>query len=279
MWRIIVITVLGWAAASQAEIVRVATWNMEWFPGKNPTSSLSDRVIHMSEAKEALLDLDPDILCVQEIRDWQSFEELASILPRLQPLVVSRFRQMGNNGPITIQQTGVAAKQAGSMAWSEAFKPEGSRPPRGFSFAAVPFGRSILLIYSIHLKSNRGGLEENFGKREEAARQIISHVKDMERAYSSSSSVVTVIAGDFNTDPTDPRFASERTAEILEGEFQWAWKGIPLADRITLPASGRYPDASFDGFFVRGGEILSCEPANASGGGDHLPVMLTLKIP
>ena len=36
-----------------------------------------------------------------------------------------------------------------------------------------------------------------------------------------------VIAGDFNTDPTDPRFASEKTFALLRSAgFEWSWQGI-----------------------------------------------------
>ena len=81
----------------------------------------------------------------------------------------------------------------------------------------------------------------------------------MERLYSKGGKVVTMLAGDFNTDPTDPRFASEQTISILREKFEWAWENVPLSDRVTLPAKGRYPDASFDGFLVRGVRTVSCK--------------------
>jgi hypothetical protein len=59
-----------------AEIVSIATWNLEWFPGGKPTSSEAERLVHMSAAKDALLDLHADILCLQEVRDWDSVAEL-----------------------------------------------------------------------------------------------------------------------------------------------------------------------------------------------------------
>jgi hypothetical protein len=32
----------------------------------------SERLIHMSAAKDALLDVRSDILCLQEVRDWDA---------------------------------------------------------------------------------------------------------------------------------------------------------------------------------------------------------------
>jgi hypothetical protein len=101
----------------------------------------------------------------------------------------------------------------------------------------------------------------------------------MESAYSKGNAkVATVIAGDFNTDPTDARFASEGTFALLQDRFVWAWEGVPLRARVTNPANGRYPDACFDGFLVRGARILSCRPMPIQGVSDHYPAILTVDL-
>ena len=263
---------------ADGEVVSIATWNLEWFPGRNPNSSESERLVHMSAAKDALLNINPDILCLQEVRDWDSVTELVSILRRFHTLVVSRFREMGASGPISIQQTAVASKWPAESAWSESFKLSPVTPPRGFSFAAIPRGKTMLLVYSVQFKSDRGELIGNIAKREEAARQLLAHVAEMERAYSRSGSIVTVIAGDFNTDPTDARFVNEQTFKLLGEKFTWAWQGTPLQERVTNPATGRYPDACFDGFLVRGARIFSCKPIPLTGVSDHFPAILTVKL-
>ena len=84
--------------------------------------------------------------------------------------------------------------------------------------------------------------------------------------------------GDFNTDPTDARFASEETFSLLRDKFAWAWDFVPLSERVTNPAKGRYPDACFDGFLVRGATKLSCKPIPIRGVSDHFPVVLTVVI-
>ena len=136
----------------------------------------------------------------------------------------------------------------------------------------------MLLVYSVHFKSNRGELQADIAKREEAARQLLAHAVDMERLYSKDAKVVTIIVGDFNTDPTDPRFASEQTFAILREKFLWAWEDIPISERVTLPAKGRYPDASFDGFLVRGAQVLSCKAIPIQEVSDHFPASLTIAI-
>jgi len=63
----------------------------------------------------------------------------------------------------------------------------------------------------------------SFFRLAEAARQLLAHVAEMESAYSESGKIVTVLAGDFNTDPTDARFASEKTFALLRKKFVWVW--------------------------------------------------------
>ena len=90
-----------------------------------------------------LIDIRPDILCLQEVRDWDSVAELVSILPNFQTLVVSRFREMGSSGPLSIQQIAIASNRPAEAAWSESFKPSPATPPRGFSFAAIRHGKTV----------------------------------------------------------------------------------------------------------------------------------------
>ena len=185
---------------------------------------------------------------------------------------------MGASGPLSIQQIAIASNRPAESAWSESFKPSPVTPPRGFSFAAIRHGETVLLVYSVHFKSNQGEVTTNIAKREEAARQLLTHVAEMESVYSGSAKVVTIVAGDFNTDPMDARLASEKTFELLKEKFIWSWENVPLMERITNPAKGRYPDTCFDGFLVRGATKLSCKPIPIQGVSDHFPVVLTVAI-
>jgi hypothetical protein len=124
-----------------------------------------------------------------------------------------------------------------SIRGHRAFQP---RSERGNNSLAV-FRRAdvVLLVYSVHFKSNLGGIEKAIAKREEAALQLLAHVFAMEKLYSARARVVTVIGGDFNTDATDPRFAGERTFGLLrQFGFRWAWDGVPLDERVTVPSDG-----------------------------------------
>jgi hypothetical protein len=73
-------------------------------------------------------------------------------------------------------------------AWAEEWKAGGAiTPPRGFAFAAYELApKQLLLVYALHLKSNRGELVENVAIREESMRQLLAHMKEMEAAYGNS---------------------------------------------------------------------------------------------
>jgi endonuclease/exonuclease/phosphatase family metal-dependent hydrolase len=186
---------------------------------------------------------------------------------------------MGSSGPLSIQQLAIASNRPAEAAWSEPFKPSPATPPRGFSFTAIRHNKTVLLVYCVHFKSNIGDHAANIAKREEAARQLLNHVAEMESAYSGGAKVVTIVAGDFNTDSTDARFASEKTFALLKEKFSWAWENIPLSNRVTNPARRHYPVASFDGFLVRGDRIVvTCNPISIPGVSDHFPVLLEVSI-
>ncbi len=255
----------------------VVAWNLEWFPGGSPSSSPQARTVHMSAAKDALLQISPDIFCAQELRDWDVFAELVSVAPRLKPLVVSAYRDSPRGGSLSIQQVGIAAVFPAVGAWSESFRVSAHTPPRGFSFAALDMGTGKrLLVYSVHLKSNRGEPAEDAAKREDAARQIAAHAAKMEKDYAPV--LGSIVCGDFNTDPTDAQFAGESTFMILaDAGFRWAWENTPKGERITHPGNGKYPPASFDHFLVKGGiAVESCRPLPVSGVSDHRPVELKI---
>jgi len=200
------------------------------------------------------------------VQNWESLEALCAD-SGFSPIVISRFRGR--------QQVAICATQPAESSWYEAFpESNGIDPPRGFAFAAFRMQDRHLLLYCVHLKSNAGGdSASNQRKREESARQLVNHLHSMRSVYGEGATAV--IAGDFNTDPTQDRFADERTMQILtDAGLHWCWQAVPFRKRVTLPADGRWPDACFDGFFsTRKPFGTRVESTEAS---DHRPVILTL---
>ena len=165
------------------------------------------------------------------------------------------------------QQIAIASRLQPISAWAEAWKPGGAiMPPRGFAFAAYQLSPTqVLLVYALHLKSNRGEIHEDMRIREESMRQLLSHMKAMKDAYGKMGALTWIVGGDFNTAPDEPRFAGEKTVPALLADgFSWAWQGIPFVSRITVPADLRYPAACFRP------DLLSRRDADQSLGRQHL---------
>jgi hypothetical protein len=116
--------------------------------------------------------------------------------------------------------------------------------------------------------------EGSSGLREESARQMVAHVEDMQADFPGA---MVVIGGDFNLLLNQADMAHERTVEILkDAGFTWGWEGVAMADRVTWPSDGRYPDACFDMFMFRGVEGRCSVLRKYEGLSDHLPVVLPM---
>ena len=231
-----------------AEPVHLTTWNLEWFPGRHQVSDASERAVHISLVHEELEQIQPDVLLLQEVRDAKSAELAARILPRMKVVVTSTFPGR--------QQVSILSRFVAQEVGQVIFPRVSGDPPRGFVRALFPTEEDdeFILIYAVHLKSNRGGILTNMPKREEAVRRLVAD----ERAYRAKLAgqgirqIFTIVGGDFNTDPTDNQFVGENSVRIFaDADFQWTFSGIPAEERVTWVSNGKYPDACFDGFFIR----------------------------
>jgi endonuclease/exonuclease/phosphatase (EEP) superfamily protein YafD len=260
--------------------VNIAFWNIKWFPGGRPSASKSEearqtRAVHADIAKLAA-----DVIGFEEIRDWQSVELAVKPLPGFKVDVCSNFP--AREGQTATQQIAIASRLTPMSAWAEEWKSGGAiTPPRGFAFAAYEIAPGkILLVYAVHLKSNRGELVENVAIREESMRQLLTHMKEMEAAYAKLGSITWVIGGDYNTAPDDPRFKDEKTTKSLTNiGFRWTWEGMPLEQRVTLPPDDRFPAACFDHIYYRGATLKKAEALPTSDtSSDHRAIRAELEL-
>lgn len=258
-------------------------WNVEWFPGRKPNASQKARTDHLAAVKPVIERLDPDVLGLEEVSDAAAAQTLVDHLAGFRVDVCTQF--VRETGEPTHQQTVLCSRLPLIHAWAESWKPGagGITPRRGFVFGAYqPSPGRILLVYGLHLKSNRedepGGAATNTAMREESARQLLVHQQAMAQAYGRMGRVeLTVVGGDLNTSLDDPRFEQETSLRAwINAGFRWAWEGVPLGDRLTLPSEGRYPAACFDHVFLHGNvEVIgiAIEPTGKSAS-DHRPVTM-----
>ena len=243
----------------------IVYWNIQWFPGRRPNGSIREQTRQIESVHRDLAQLDADIIGMEEVRDFAHAEVAIEPLPGFKVDVCSNFPP--REGQNVAQQVAIASRLQPISAWAEQWKAGAAiTPPRGFAFAAYQFApNELLLVYALHLKSNRGGLRENIVVREESIHQLLAHMDAMKHAYGKLGNLHWIVGGDFNTTPGDSRFSSEKTTRDLLGKgFRWAWQNVPRKSRITLPPNRLYPAACFDHIFYRGVRLQRTRVVNTS---------------
>lgn len=261
--------------------IRVTTWNLEWFPNGTPKElPPSEQDKRIAAAANVLRPLNPDIILLQEVRDYDVCARLAeAIKPHTYHVAIcSAFREPFAPG-LGKQQVAIMAREPAQAAWSESWKSmEGVDPPRGFAFAWFRINGTDVGIYSLHLKSNlimksdkTAEARKNIRKREVAIEQLLNHMREV-IAPSMPAVKSFIVGGDFNTNPDQADFAQEKTLGTLTAAgFHSSVAGIPLPQRVTHPGSGPYPDATFDYLFASnlhpGRPLITASKAS-----DHYPL-------
>ena len=266
---------------SGAQTVRCTTWNLEWFPnGSAKEASAAQQEKRIKDAADVLRPIDPDIILLQELRDYDVCARLGeAIAPGVYHVAIcSAFKEPFQRG-LAKQQVAILSKYQAQPAWAEPWKSmNGVDPPRGFAFAWFKIGNENIGVYSVHLKSNlitHGDKEaetaKNIQKREVAVTQLVAHVHDVIETTMLAIKGI-VIGGDFNTNHDQEMFAAEKTLDSLMGAgYENGFEQLTLSQRITHPGTHGFPDATFDYVFTR--DLKASPPivtqTNAS---DHWPV-------
>lgn len=265
---------------TQNRSVQVAFWNLKWFPGGRPNAHKGEESRQIRAVHNEITKLGAEIIGFEEVRDWESAALAVKPLSGFKVDVCSTFPP--RDGQTATQQVAIVSRLQPMSAWAEEWNSGGAiTPPRGFAFAAYELSpKQLLLVYVLHLKSNRGELVENIAIREEAMRQLLAHMKDMEAAYGKLGALTWVIGGDYNTAPDDPRFANEKTTKLLTDKgFSWSWADMPLGQRITMPPDERFPAACFDHIFYRGATLRKAEALQTSeASSDHRAIRAELQL-
>jgi endonuclease/exonuclease/phosphatase family metal-dependent hydrolase len=275
------------ASSGRAGTLRCTTWNLEWFPNGLAHDAAPEEQHHrIMETASVLKPLHPDILLLQEVRDYDACSRLGdAIEPGAYHVdICSAFKEPFRSG-LGRQQVAILSRLEAVAAWSEQWKSvEGIDPPRGFAFAWFKIRDADIGVYSVHLKSNlitsgnkQAEAAKNIRKREVAIAQLMTHVRDMTVAKIPTINRL-IVGGDFNTNQDQPMFASEKTLSFLANEgFQNSFEGLPLSQRVTHPANHGYPDATFDYLFGKNLKIgqAFATPTEVS---DHWPVTCDFRI-
>ncbi len=269
-------------SAAESSGFKITAWNLQWFPGKTPSGgSAEEQAAHVAAVISELKAIDADIVLLQEIRDPAALQGITKALPEYSLDVVSDFR--GNLEVAILSRAPAKATEGFMQAFEEG---EEANPPRGFAYATVMLtDDSVLAVYSVHLKSNSGGIEETTPKREESARQLIAHCNGLkERFEKAGKTFYAVIGGDFNSDPTSEKWAEDDTLSMIQDAgFKWAGQGVDRKELISWLTDGRYPDAVFDHMMVMAPEGYEVSQSSTHktdrSVSDHRAVIIELPSP
>ncbi|MGL4401137.1 MAG: hypothetical protein ACRCXD_14800 [Luteolibacter sp.] len=266
-------------AIAHAAPLKVVTWNLEWFPGKRPTTSEREAKDHMKDARAALLKINPDIFIGVEIRDWAAFDELVSAVPGLNNHVVSSFVDP-ESGEIRPQQIGIASKLTCRAASWEPWKANVPNNSRGFTFAALEKeDGDLLMVYGVHLKSNRGEPADVAAMRLDQTQQLIAQRPVVEKAFLGRKIAGWIATGDFNTNHDDQFPLCKVVTEMTAAGFYNTWADTPKKDRLTWISrpDSEFEPTTFDYFFTLGlGNLKATLLKSPEEISDHRAILLTI---
>jgi endonuclease/exonuclease/phosphatase family protein len=146
-----VFLILSIAGYSGAQTVRCTTWNLEWFPnGSAKEASAAQQEQRIKEAANILRPINPNIVLLQEVRDYDACARLGeAIAPGVYHVAIcSAFKEPFQRG-LGKQQVAILSKYQAQAEWAEPWKSmNGVDPPRGFAFAWFKIGNEN--IHSDH---------------------------------------------------------------------------------------------------------------------------------
>jgi endonuclease/exonuclease/phosphatase family metal-dependent hydrolase len=193
------------------------------------------------------------VLFLQEVRDEKCCKSLLRYAGREDASVTSISCFTDAAGIALWQQVAILSTlkpiETGFSKWLSR-TPEPA--PRGYAYAVFDVGEGErIACFSLHLKSNLNlsgslfGQQRNIYLREMASSQVLAKIRSLRQTYGENLKVV--VAGDFNTDTDEARFISEATLRSFYGaHYRSCFTGLKPEDRVTHPATGPYPDATFD---------------------------------
>jgi len=147
-----------------AQTLRVTSWNLDPVNlARTNGAAANTNGIRIPAAATALKKLNPDVILLQQVRDWQMCEDLAQALrpAKYNILTCSAFRD-ARTGTLRRQQVAILAKAKAYFAWSEPWHNRGVPPlPGGFAFAALQIGTQRVGFFSVQTGAGQTGAAKN----------------------------------------------------------------------------------------------------------------------
>jgi len=180
-------------ATAAAEALRVTTWNLQGVEAGVANPILTNGI---EAAASALKKLDPDIILLQEVRDWRMCSQLTEALkPAIyHVLVCSSFPEVSSKSRKN-RQTAILSKRKAYFSWSEGWLggQNDDKLAGGFVFAAIETIDHRVGLFSVSLDER---LLSNSSKQIEAGcrNQWTRHIESI-RKWVTNRPESAVVAG------------------------------------------------------------------------------------
>jgi endonuclease/exonuclease/phosphatase family metal-dependent hydrolase len=259
---------------------RVTTWNLE-------VPALADANDNrLEEAATALKQINPDVILLQQVRDWKLCDQLAQALKPAQYTVqvCSSFRD-ARTGALSKQQVAILSKAKAYFSWSEGWRPQGEATlPGGFAFAAFQVGQQRFGFFSV--QAGAASAEgRNADRRAGAAEAPAASVGQLLEQVGSvnnwvANRVEAFVAGaTFNTRAAGWREARDSTLRALEAaDFGDAFQEASVAEVITVAGKAGQPGATADYIFTRPAGCAASPSALATAVSAHYPLTCDVEL-
>lgn len=266
-----------------AEPLRVTTWNLQ---SDGVTSASGTNQVSLALAAATLKELNPDVILLQQVRDWQTCGQLAKALkPESYNVVVcSSFRdepgRAGRN-----QQVAILARHKAYFSWSEPWRAQnGVAGSGGFVFAAIQIGDQRVGVFSAQLDHpsapSTGAAPQGVIAQVQAAAtgQLLEQVGSVAN-WVANRVHSFVIAGSLENLHQDLPGARTSALQLLEhAEFFDACRDVPASQRNTLAPGVGSMARTTDYIFAQMPALVSNPTIMPTSFSDHYPVTCELEL-
>jgi endonuclease/exonuclease/phosphatase family metal-dependent hydrolase len=257
-----------------ADTIRVTTWNLEPLPAAGTNDA------RIQDAAAALMKLNPDVILLQQVRDWKMCGQLAQALKPVDysVSVCSSFRE-AKTGALGQQQVAILARKKAYFSWSEAWRTQSeSVLPGGLAFAAIQIGKQRVGFFSVQAGS--AAVDARVAEQRAAmlqARaasigQLLEEVSSV-RNWVANQVQVFVVAGTLDAG------AQATPVRLLEqAGFGDVFLEAPVVERITVAGKTGHSDGTADYIFTQPAGCATNPRILSTAVSGHYPVTCELEL-
>ena len=249
------------APGAPAQTLRVTTWNLD-APLSRQTNgtTIVTNTLRVPAAARALKQLNPDVILLQQIRDWTLCDELAKALkPAVYTVAACSAFQDPRTGEPRKQQVAILAKSKPYFSWTEPWRAtEVPALPGGYAFAAFQVGKQQVGVFSVQAPRQNASTKgkaldpaKQLAQWNAAGRQLLAQVGSVSN-WVANRVQVFVIGGTFGTVSRTNAAVADTPLRLLEDAgFGDAFLELSGKERLTLPGRAGAPGSIVDYLYTQ----------------------------